>query len=475
MPISVSLGKAYRYLLITGPNTGGKTVTLKLLGLFTVMASSGIFVPAADDTELSVFGGVFCDIGDEQSIEQNLSTFSSHVKNVIEILGNMNKKSLVLLDELGAGTDPEEGSALALAVIEKLLSYDSFGVITTHYSRLKEFAMEHEEIINASMEFDSATLKPLYRLNVGIPGSSNAIEIAKTLGLPSDVIKRAVENLSEEKISFERVLKKAEDGRRETEKLAEELTAVKLQKEAELKEIAENKAQIIKEREKIYANAKQETKRIVADKLSEAEEIIDELKSILKKAGLESREAIRAAELKNRLKNSRYLTADNDAAPIELIKPKTTELKIGSKIYIKSLGAYGKLLSVKENKNEAEVLIGDIRSKVKISDIYNQEAEKPVKQQNNKVTVSKAAAYGAAETRLNVIGKTSLEAVDEVKRFIDSAVVNNIEEITVIHGVGEGVLLKSIRDYLKTDKNVKEFRRGRYGEGENGVTIIRLK
>ncbi len=475
VPISVSLGKDYRYLLITGPNTGGKTVTLKLLGLFTVMASSGLFVPAADDTELSVFGGVFCDIGDEQSIEQNLSTFSSHIKNVIEILGNMNEKSLVLLDELGAGTDPEEGSALALAVIEKLLFYVSFGVITTHYSRLKEFAMEHAEIINASMEFDSATLKPLYRLNVGIPGSSNAIEIAKTLGLPADVIEKAVENLSEEKISFERVLKKAEDGRRETEKLAEELTAVKLQKEAELKEIAENKERIVKEREKIYANAKQETKRIVADKLSEAEEIIDELKSILKKAGLESREAIRAAELKNRLKNSRYLTADNDAAPIELIKPKTTELKVGSKVYIKSLGAYGKLLSVKENKNEAEVLIGDIRSKVKISDIYNQEAEKPAKQPNNKVKVAKAAAYGTAETRLNVIGKTSLEAVDEVKRFVDSAVVNNIEEITVIHGVGEGILLKSIRDYLKTDKNVKEFRRGRYGEGENGVTIIRLK
>ncbi len=474
VPISVSLGKTYKYLLITGPNTGGKTVTLKLLGLFTVMASSGIFVPAGEDTELSVFGGVFCDIGDEQSIEQNLSTFSSHVKNVIEILKNLDERSLVLLDELGAGTDPEEGSALALAVIEKLLSYDSFGVITTHYARLKEFAMENAEIVNASMEFDSATLKPLYRLNVGIPGSSNAIEIAKTLGLPSDVIERAIDNLSEEKVSFERVLKKAEDGRRETERLAAELDGIKAQKEAELKEIAENKERIIKEREKIYLNAKQETKRIVADKLSEAEEIIDELKGILKRAGLESREAIRAAELKNRLKNSRYLDADNDLAPIELIKPETAELKVGSKIYIKSLGAYGKLLSIKENKGEAEVLIGDIRSKVKISDIYNQEEEKALKQ-NGKVKVARTAATSAAETRLNVIGKTSLEAIDEVKRFIDSAVVNNIEELTVIHGVGEGILLKAIRDYLKTDKNVKEFRRGRYGEGENGVTVIRLK
>lgn len=474
VPISVSIGKTYRYLLITGPNTGGKTVTLKLLGLFSVMAASGIFVPAAEDTELSVFGGVFCDIGDEQSIEQNLSTFSSHVKNVIEILNNMNERSLVLLDELGAGTDPEEGSALALAVIEKLLCYDSFGIITTHYSRLKEFAMENASIVNASMEFDSSTLKPLYRLNVGIPGSSNAIEIAKTLGLPSDVIDRAVANLSEEKISFEKVLKRAEDGRRETEKLAAELAEEKARKEAELKEILKNKEKIIKERERIYATAKQETKRIVADKLSEAEEIIDELKNILKKAGLESREAIRAAELKNRLKNSRYLEADNDATPIELVKPKLAELKTGSRVYIKSLGTYGKLFSVKENKNEAEVLIGDIRSKIKLSDIYNQEEEKAPKT-FNKIKIAKTAAYGAAETRLNVIGKTSLEAVEEVKRFIDSAVVNNLEEVTVIHGVGEGILLKAIRDYLKTDKNVKEFRRGRYGEGENGVTVVRLK
>ena len=473
VPVSVSLGKDYRYMLVTGPNTGGKTVTLKLLGLFSVMAASGIFVPAAEGTELSVFDGIFCDIGDEQSIEQNLSTFSSHIKNVIEIIGGLSGKSLVLLDELGAGTDPEEGSALALAIIEKLIASGSCGIVTTHYSKLKEFATENPNIVNASMEFDAVTLKPLYKLNIGVPGSSNALEIAKTLGLPEDIIDRAVANLSEEKVSFERVLKKAEEGRRETERLAEQLELIKKEKEAELKEIAENKEKIVKEREKIYSNAKQETKRIVAEKLSEAEEIIDELKGILKKAGLESREAIRAAELKNRLKNSRYLEAENDLEPIDLVKTKTTDLKIGSKVYVKSLGAYGKLLSVKENKNEAEILIGDIRSKIKLSDLYNQEEEKS--QQKSKIKISRTAAYGTAETRLNVIGKTSLEAVDEVKRFIDSAVVNNLEEVTIIHGVGEGILLKAIRDYLKTDKNVKEFRRGRYGEGENGVTVVRLK
>ena len=473
VPVSVSLGKDYRYMLVTGPNTGGKTVTLKLLGLFSVMAASGIFVPAADGTELSVFDGIFCDIGDEQSIEQNLSTFSSHIKNVIDILGSLNGKSLVLLDELGAGTDPEEGSALALAIIEKLIASGSCGIVTTHYSRLKEFATENPNIVNASMEFDAVTLKPLYKLNIGVPGSSNALEIAKTLGLSEDIIENAVSNLSEEKISFERVLKKAEEGRRETEKLSQQLENLKLEKEAELKEIAENKEKIVKEREKIYNNAKQETKRIVAEKLSEAEEIIDELKNILKKAGLESREAIRAAELKNRLKNSRYLEAENDLEPVDLIKTKTKDLKVGNKVYVKSLGAYGKLLSVKENKNEAEILIGDIRSKIKLSDLYNQEEEKPL--EKSKIKISRTAAYGAAETRLNVIGKTSLEAIDEVNRFIDFAVVNNLEEVTIIHGVGEGILLKTIRDYLKTDKNVKEFRRGRYGEGENGVTVVKLK
>ena len=473
VPISLSLGKDYRFLLVTGPNTGGKTVTLKLLGLFTLMASSGIFVPASEDTELSVFSGVFCDIGDEQSIEQSLSTFSSHIKNLIDILNGLSGKSLILLDELGAGTDPEEGSALALAVIKKLITLDAYGIITTHYSELKEFAMENSAIKNASMEFDSATLKPLYRLNIGIPGSSNAIEIAKVLGLMPDIINDAIANLSLEKIAFEKVLKKAEDERREAERLAAELESIKEVKTKELNEIAENKEKIIKEREKIYSNAKQETKRIVADKLAEAEEIIDELKSILKKAGLESREVIRAAELKNRLKNSRYLDAENDSEPIELVKSKDSELKPGNRVYVKNLGAYGKIISVKPAKKEAEVIIGDIKSVVKFNEIYN--SEKEVKPVENKIKVARKSGYGTGETRLNVIGKTSLEAVDEVKNFIDSAVVNNLDEITVIHGVGEGILLKAIRDYLKKDKNVKEFRRGRYGEGENGVTVIKLK
>lgn len=472
VPVSLSLGKDYNFLLITGPNTGGKTVTLKLTGLLSAMAMSGVYIPANDDSIISVFSNIYCDIGDEQSIEQNLSTFSSHIKNIINIINFVDEKSLVLIDEIGAGTDPEEGSALALAIIKKLLYSNCFGIITTHYSKLKEFAVENKKIENASMEFDAKTLKPMYKLNIGIPGSSNAIDIAKTLGLEKGIIDEALLNLTDEKISFENVLKKAEESRREAVKLSNELELLKNAKEQELQNIIVEKEKIIKEREKIYSTAKQETKRIVADKLAEAEEIIDELKKILKRAGLESREVFRASELKNRLKNSKYLNVENDNRPIEMIKVKDTDLKYGNKVYVKTLSAYATLVSVKKNKGEAEVLLGNIKTVVKINDLYNSEQEKPNKEP---VKIFKSMSNALPKTELNVVGKTSLEALEEVENFIDQGVVNNLEEIKIIHGVGEGILLKEIRNYLKTDKNVLEFRRGKYGEGENGVTIIKLK
>ncbi len=472
IPVSVALGKDYNFLLITGPNTGGKTVTLKLTGLLVAMTMSGLFIPAEDESKISVFNNIYCDIGDEQSIEQNLSTFSSHIKNIINIINNVDDKSLVLIDEIGAGTDPEEGSALALAIIQKLLDCNCYGIITTHYSKLKEFAVTNNKIENASMEFNTKTLRPMYKLNIGIPGSSNAIDIAKTLGIDKTIISNALSHLSSDKISFENIIKKAEDSRRNAEILADQLERIKEEKEKELSLIQQEKEKIIKEREKIYTNAKHETKRIVADKLSEAEEIIDELKKILKTVGLESREVIRASELKNRLKNSRYLDADIDDNPIELKKAQPFELKIGNRVFVKSIGSYAKILNVRNNKKEAEVAIGDIKTVVKISDLYNSEEQS--KQQNN-VKIYKSSHAHLPVTEINVVGKTSLEALSDVQNFIDQAIVHSLEEIKVIHGVGEGILLKTIRDYLKTDKNVLEFRRGKYGEGENGVTIIKLK
>ena len=473
IPVTVKLGDNYNFLLITGPNTGGKTVTLKLTGLLSAMAMSGLFVPAEDDSKISVFSNIYCDIGDEQSIEQNLSTFSSHITNIINIINNVNNNSLVLLDEIGAGTDPEEGSALALAIIKKLIKCDCFGIITTHYSALKEYAVDSKKIENASMEFDAKTLKPLYKLNIGIPGSSNAIDIAKTLGLDKDIIEDATKNLSQDKVNFESVLKKAEESRLKSDELSLELEKLKAQKEKELNNVIEEKEKIKIEREKIYINAKHETKRIVADKLAEAEEIIDELKSILKRVGLESKEVFRASELKNRLKNSRYLTVESDDRPFELVKIKESDLKVGNRVFVNSLGAYAKLLSVRKNKKEVEILIGDIKTVVKITDLYNAEQEK-LKDKDVKI-FRPSAISSAPKTELNVVGKTSLEAITELENFIDQAIMNNLEEIKIIHGVGAGVLLKEIRSYLKKDKNVLEFRRGNYGEGENGVTIVKLK
>ncbi len=472
VPVSLYLGKNFNFLLVTGPNTGGKTVTLKLVGLFSLMVMSGMFIPAGEDSVISVFDGVYCDIGDEQSIEQNLSTFSSHIKNLIDILNAIGGKNLILLDEIGAGTDPEEGSAIALAIIDKLLESDCYGIITTHYSRLKEYAMNTGKIENASMEFDAVTLKPVYKINIGIPGSSNALEIAKSLGLSRDVIDSALRYMSDKQIGFEQVLKKAEESRRHADKISDELLVLKAEKDKELQEIAEEKEKIKREREKIYYNAKQETKRIVADKLSEAEEIVSELKKILKNAELESKEVFRASELKNRLENSRYLNYDSQNAPIELKKVGNKEIKAGQKVYVKSLDAYAKIISVKQSKGEAEVSIGDIKSNVKISDLYNCEEDA---REENQVKVFNRARSALPETEINVIGKTSLEAMTEVEAFLDQAVVNGLEEIKIIHGVGSGVLLKTIREYLKNNKHVKEFRRGLYGEGENGVTIIKLK
>ncbi len=463
------------FLLISGPNTGGKTITLKMVGLFCLMAMSGMFIPAYDGSEVSVFNNVYCDIGDGQSIEQSLSTFSSHIANIIEIVNNADDKSLVLIDEIGAGTDPEEGAPLALAIIKSLLEKNCFGIITTHYAKLKEFAVDNDKIENACMEFDPKTLSSLYKLNVGMPGSSNAIAIAKNLGLNREIVEDAESMVDSSALSFEGVLRRAEETRREYENLQEEISIIKKTQQLELERIQAEKDLILKEKEKIYQTAKQETKRIVADKLAEAEEIVDELKKILKNAELESKEVFRASELKNRIKNSRYLTIEGDNAPVVMKKAEQAGLKIGNKVYVKSLSAYGKIISINEKKKESEILIGDIRTVVKLSELFNSEEEKKPKS-NVKIFKSTAGSDGSVpQLEINVIGKTELEALTEVENFIDSAIVNGIEEVKIIHGVGKGILLKAIRGYLKSNKNIVEYRRGKYGEGENGVTIAKLK
>ena len=472
IPVTVTLGKEYKYLLVTGPNTGGKTVTLKLTGLMCLFAMCGLYIPCEEESEVSVFENIFCDVGDEQSIEQSLSTFSSHMVNIIDFCNNLTSTSLVLLDELGAGTDPEEGSALALAVIEKLLKSGSCGIVTTHYSRLKEYAMTEPLIENASMDFDIKTLRPVYKLNIGIPGNSNAIEISKRLGLSEDLAKRATELLSKDKVSLDNVLKKAEESRQEAEKLSEELKVLKEEKEKELEGVKKELSSVKAEKDKITASARQEVKKIVSERLIEAEAIVSELNDIYKTCELENGELIRARTLKNKLADSKYLNEDIPLSKYELAPVDVKKLSVGDEVYVKSFNNTGTINGIKEKKGEVEVLFGNIKSTVKLSDCFN---AKKRAVQSEKPKVSRAVERSSPKAEINIIGKTVAEGVEEVEKFIDQAIVSNIPEIRIIHGMGTGKLKKGVWDYLKTNKNVSEYRLGRYGEGESGVTVVTLK
>ena len=472
IPVTVTLGKEYKYLLVTGPNTGGKTVTLKLTGLMCLFAMCGLYIPCEEESEVSVFENIFCDVGDEQSIEQSLSTFSSHMVNIIDFCNNLTSTSLVLLDELGAGTDPEEGSALALAVIEKLLKSGSCGIVTTHYSRLKEYAMTEPLIENASMDFDIKTLRPVYKLNIGIPGNSNAIEISKRLGLPEDLAKRATELLSKDKVSLDNVLKKAEESRQEAEKLSEELKVLKEEKEKELEGVKKELSSVKAEKDKITASARQEVKKIVSERLIEAEAIVSELNDIYKTCELENGELIRARTLKNKLADSKYLNEDIPLSKYELAPVDVKKLSVGDEVYVKSFNNTGTINGIKEKKGEVEVLFGNIKSTVKLSDCFNAKKQAV---QSEKPKVSRSVERSSPKAEINIIGKTVAEGVEEVEKFIDQAIVSNIPEIRIIHGMGTGKLKKGVWDYLKTNKNVSEYRLGRYGEGESGVTVVTLK
>lgn len=474
VPVTVVLGEKYNFLLITGPNTGGKTVTLKLTGLLTSMMMSGFFVPCEEGSELSVFNDIFCDIGDEQSIEQSLSTFSSHMKNIIDILNNCTEKALVLLDEIGAGTDPEEGSGLALAIIEKLLSSNCYGIITTHYSKLKEYAFENDKIENASMDFDAETFAPLYKLNIGIPGSSNAIEISKRLGLSKEITDNAITFLTDNKISFENVLRQAEASRNQADKLSEELVEIKKEKERELLLIRAERTRLEQELEKVTFTAKIETRRLVNEKLYEAEELLEEIKAIAKKSQVSGAEIITARKLKNMLEDKRYIEDEsvNDKL-FDMKKANFNVLKIGDKVYSKKLSAEVNIVRIFKTKKQIEVAFGMIRVLLDEEDIYtlNKLGEKKQKP----VQVKRAISVENVTTEINILGQTVLEGVESVANFIDKAVLSGLEEIKVIHGVGTGKLKTGIWDYLRKDKRVKEYRAGRYGEGEKGVTIITLK
>ena len=473
VPVSISLGKTFDILVVTGPNTGGKTVSLKSVGLFVLMAGCGLFLPCEEESEISLFDEIYCDIGDEQSIEQSLSTFSGHMTNIADILKNITPNSLILFDELGAGTEPNEGAALALAITEYILSVKAKAIITTHYTQLKEFSLVTDRVENASMEFDLTTFAPTYKLVVGVPGSSNAIQIAKRLGIGDDIIENAKSKLSAEKISFENVLQRAEKLRQQYENTNEEIAEMKRSLAKEL-EAAKNQNKILAlEREQLLKNSKAEAKRIVQETTEESKRLLDELKKIIRRYNAD--ESI-LFELRSKIKKFGDKKYENDENIPNFSRPiEFDSIKVGDYVFVKKLNATGKVLSKNESKKKLEIAVGAMKISASANDLA--EALKTAEDIGRAKTVSVKTNIAAKTltNEINLIGQTVDEALVNLDAFIDSCLVASINEIRIIHGRGTGALMKGVQDHLKKHAHVAEFRLGAYGEGDRGVTIAKLK
>jgi len=463
VPVTIRIGSDFHILLITGPNTGGKTVTLKLLGLFVLLGLSGVMLPC-DEAEISTFDHIFCDIGDEQSIAQSLSTFSSHMKNIAEIAGKITPNTLILLDELGAGTDPIEGSALAVAITDFIRQTKAKAVITTHYSELKAYSFDHDGVKNASMEFNPETFAPTYHLNIGLAGSSNAMFIAQKFGLPASIIDDAKSRMHEDKMKFEDILREAETSRINSETEQKRASAVKMELEMELAEAKRQKNLLTIQRQKLNDSVKLEAKRLLGEYLNDADELIDAIKAILDNPTEQG--LFEARRLKNKLKN---LTIDEEKIEQDV---QTSDLtpKINDTVFVKSLNQQGTLLSVSP-KGEATVLLGTVKFNVKLKELRCVLCQK----EESRVNVAKEYTAESVSTELNLIGQTTLEAVDNLDLFINKAILNNLEEVRIVHGFGTGALRAAVQDYLRKCKRVAEYRYGKYGEGDRGVTIVKLK
>ena len=486
VPVSLKIGKDYRFLLISGPNTGGKTVTLKMVGLFCLMAACGFFVPAKR-AKLSVFREIYCDVGDAQSIEESLSTFSSHITNIIEIVNQTQENDLVLIDELGGGTDPEEGQALAKAIVSHLLGTGCVGVITTHYTSLKEFAFSTENIENACMEFDSNTLQPLYVIRIGLPGASNALAISRRLGLKESILNDALHNLSQDAQKFENILRTAEESRIQAEQTLKETNLLKSSWQEKLQQLENEREKLQKDKEKFYLGAKAEARKMIHERAQEAEEILSEIEKIFEKETLRESDLIQARTLKNRLNDKAYQSDEEEIETPQYRQAEEKDLKEGASVFVKSIGQTGVIQSVRFQKKEAEILCGTLKTRSKFSDLAVLIVEK--KAQNNQrsarsykekrvenVQLKKSLAPKPAPClELNVIGYTILDALPEVEAFLDAAVIANLEEVRIVHGVGTGKLRAGIHEFLRKQRNVDEFRLGKYGEGETGVTIVKLR
>ncbi len=475
VPISVTLGKDYNSLVITGPNTGGKTVTLKTIGLLTLMAMCGLMVPCDDDSEISVFDKILVDIGDEQSIEQSLSTFSSHMVNVISIIQNATPFSLVLIDELGSGTDPIEGAALATAILKRLYKKGARIAATTHYAELKSYALTTEGVENASCEFDVDTLKPTYRLLVGVPGRSNAFAISEKLGLDNSIINEAKSFINDEDRKFENIISALEKERSDAEKRlfeAEELRT----KLAQQKKTADAKLeQAEKKYSEILDKAKSDASYIIDNARYKSNALLNELEDIKKQLNSEnSAESLRRAKLlaKNEI-NSMLDEANPVKERLNSDYKLPRALIIGDNVKIIDLQRDGVVSEISDKNNKVLVASGNMKIWVAFDNLMLMEGKQ--KQKPNHTVKTPSKLDKTATTEIDIRGLACDEAIIELSRFIDNAVVTGINSVTIIHGKGTGVLRTAVHKYLRTHKSIKNFRVGLFGEGENGVTIAEIK
>ncbi|QGU94978.1 endonuclease MutS2 [Clostridium bovifaecis] len=458
-------------LVITGPNTGGKTVTLKTVGLLHIMAMSGIMIPAGEGSEISFFKEVFADIGDEQSIEQSLSTFSSHMTNIVKIINNADENSLALFDELGAGTDPTEGAALAVSILENLRSRGAKIIATTHYSELKAYALKTEGVENASVEFDVETLRPTYRLLIGVPGKSNAFEISKRLGLPDYIIDDAKEGISEETLKFEDLIQSLQDKNIKAQRYEREAEGAK-EEAVKLKEKYEEKLDRFQNiREKATLEAQREAKKIVKEAKEEADRILKDIRE-LERMGYSS-------EVRQQLEeNRRKLKEKLDNVEEAMLKPKDQgeelkEVYEGQEVYLPKFDTKVIVLTTPDNKGDVQVQAGIMKINVNIKDLRLSKGGKEEKKKKQKKEIRLNLRQIASSVDLR--GMDSEEALYTADKYLDDAYLAGLGEVTIIHGKGSGILRKAINDMLKRHPHVKSYRLGEYGEGGNGVTVAELK
>lgn len=473
VPIDVEIGNKYSSIIVTGPNTGGKTVSLKTVGLLSLMAMSGLFVPAEEGSQLCVFDAIYADIGDEQSIEQNLSTFSSHMTNIIRILKEMTPKSLVLLDELGAGTDPAEGSALAISILDFMHRMGCRIIATTHYSELKAYAYDRPGVINASMEFDVQTLRPTYRLLIGVPGRSNAFAIAERLGLPRAIIESARGQVGEEEQRVESMIATLEENTLQAE--AERTTAAQLRNEVETlrEELKRERQKFEEQRDKMLERAEREAREAVAKARREAEEVIAELRRLQREeaGGVKDH---KISELKRKM---------NDAVPelkakhaVKSAKKKPDRLEPGDEVLVTTVGQKGHVVEI-VGEHEVSVQLGILKLKVNKADVelIKAASAQPKPQQPKATSSLKRTRDDNAKMELDLRGANVEEAIVEIDRFLDESYLANFGQVYIIHGKGTGVLRSGVQEYLRKHKHVKSYRMGNYNEGGAGVTVAELK